>query len=265
MKFIEKLLAAARTNDSWLCVGLDPEPHKLPAGIDIMDFCRTVIEATQDLVCAYKPNAAFFEALGSEGWTVLRSVIRAVPNHIPVILDAKRGDIGNTAVAYARSAFEHLGADAVTVNPYMGYDSLKPFLDYRDRGVFVLCRTSNPGSADFQSLELGGKPLYQMVAGKVADWNTADNLGLVVGATQPEELKTIRRSHPELPLLVPGVGAQGGSLELAVKYGVDTNGELAIINSSRQIIYASPGAEYDSAARQAAQGLRDQINRYRRE
>ncbi|MDV2988751.1 MAG: orotidine-5'-phosphate decarboxylase [Dehalogenimonas sp.] len=264
MNFIEKLTGAARANDSWLCVGLDPELGRLPSGTSTFEFCRAVIEATQDLACAFKPNAAFFEALGSDGWTILKTVIDAVPKHIPVILDAKRGDIGNTAVAYARSAFEHLGADAVTVNPYMGYDSVKPFTDYPDRGVFVLCRTSNPGSADFQSLEFDGKPLYQIVADKVVNWNTFGNLGLVVGATKPDELRTVRVAHPELPLLIPGVGAQGGSLELAVKNGVNATGELAIINSSRQIIYASYGVDFAAAARQAALNLRDQINWYRR-
>lgn len=265
MKFVEKLVSAARANDSWLCVGLDPEPERLPSGISMLEFCRAIIEATHDLVCAFKPNAAFFEGVGADGWITLKAVIESVPKHIPVILDAKRGDIGNTASAYARSAFERMGADAVTVNPYMGYDSLKPFVDYQEKGVFVLCRTSNPGSADFQSLEFDGKPLYRAVADKVAEWNTCGNLGLVVGATQPEELNNIRQSYPEMPLLIPGVGMQGGSLEQAVKYGINPDGELAIINSSRQVIYASSGADYAKASREAAQTLRNKINRYRRE
>ncbi|MEN8614914.1 orotidine-5'-phosphate decarboxylase [Dehalogenimonas sp. THU2] len=263
MNFLSKLTGASRHNRSLLCVGLDPEPEKLPPGVGVLEFCRSIIESTYDLVCAYKPNAAFFEALGAEGWGTLKATIEAVPKNIPVILDAKRGDIGNTARAYARATFEELGASAVTVNPYMGYDSLEPFIEYKNKGIFVLCRTSNPGSADFQSLECGGEPLYRSVARRVGEWNHHGNLGLVVGATQPEELKAIREAHPFLPILIPGVGAQGGSLELAVRYGTDAAGELAIISSSRQILYASSGADYVAAARRAAQALRDEMNRYR--
>lgn len=266
MKFYTKLAAAACRNNSCVCIGLDPEPEKLPAGVSILEFCQAIIGATNDLVCAYKPNAAFFEALGADGWGTLKAVIECVPKNIPVILDAKRGDIGNTARAYARAAFEELGADAVTVNPYMGYDSLEPFISYDDKGIFVLCRTSNPGAADFQSLEINGEPLYRLVAKKVGEWNVRGNLGLVVGATQPEELKVIRQSHPALPILIPGVGAQGGSLEKAVKYGTGGNsGGQAIISSSRQILYASSGPDYAAAARQAAMALRDEIEGYRAE
>ncbi len=265
MIFLEKLTSVARVNNSWLCIGLDPEPEKLPQGVGVLEFCHAIIEATHDLVCAYKPNSAFFEALGAEGWASLKSTIEAVPRNIPVILDAKRSDIGNTGRAYARAAFDHLGADAITVNPYMGYDSVEPFFEYRDKGVFILCRTSNPGSADFQSLRCDGKSLYRVVAEKVGEWNKHGNLGLVVGATQPEELKDIRQSHPTLPLLIPGVGAQGGSLEQAVRYGADVNGKLAIINSSRQILYASSGPDYAAIARRVAQALRDEINCYRTE
>jgi orotidine-5'-phosphate decarboxylase len=261
MTFLTKLTGATRHNRSCLCIGLDPEPEKLPAGVGVLEFCRAIIGATYDLVCAYKPNSAFFEALGAEGFSVLKSVIEAVPKNIPVILDAKRGDIGNTARAYARAAFDELGADAITVNPYMGYDSIEPFIAYKNKGVFVLCRTSNPGAADFQSLECGGQPLYRIVADRVATWNKHGNLGLVVGATQPDELRAIREAHPTLPLLIPGVGAQGGSLELAVKYGHTGDG-LAVINVSRQVIYASSGADFAAAARAAALSLRDEINRY---
>ncbi|PPD57887.1 orotidine-5'-phosphate decarboxylase [Dehalogenimonas etheniformans] len=261
MNFLTKITGARRHNQSCLCVGLDPEPGKLPAGIGVFEFCKGIIDATYDLVCAYKPNAAFFEALRDDGCSTLKKVINTVPNNIPVILDAKRGDIGNTAKAYARSAFDELGANAVTVNPYMGFDSLEPFIEYSDKGIFVLCRTSNPGAADFQSLDCGGKPLYQVVADKVESWNRQGNLGLVVGATQPDELKAIRDAHPTLPLLIPGVGAQGGSLELSVKYG-NTGDGLGIINVSRQIIYASSGPDFAAAARTAALKLRDEINRY---
>ncbi|WP_076004997.1 orotidine-5'-phosphate decarboxylase [Dehalogenimonas formicexedens] len=261
MNFLTKIGGARRHNESCLCVGLDPEPARLPEGVGVEEFCRAIIGATYDLVCAYKPNIAFFEALGPDGWRILKNIIEATPRNIPVILDAKRGDIGNTAKAYARSAFDELGADAVTVNPYMGYDSLEPFIEYKDKGIFVLCRTSNPGSADFQSLDCGGKPLYQVVADKVESWNKNGNLGLVVGATQPDELKTIRESHPTLPLLIPGVGSQGGSLELSVKNGITEEG-LGIINVSRQVIYASSGLDYAAAARSAALKLRDEINRF---
>ena len=184
-----------------------------------------------------------------------------MPKNIPVILDAKRGDIGNTAKAYACAAFDELGADAITVNPYMGYDSLAPFIEYKDKGVFVLCRTSNPGASDFQSIECDGKPLYRVVADRVEGWNKYKNLGLVVGATRIEELKSIREAHPTLPLLIPGVGAQGGSLELAVRYGHTENG-LAVINVSRAVLYASSGPDFAAAARAAALSLRDEMNIY---
>ncbi|AKG52696.1 orotidine 5'-phosphate decarboxylase [Dehalogenimonas sp. WBC-2] len=265
MKFYAKLAAAARHNNSCVCIGLDPEPEKLPAGVSTLEFCQAIIGATHDLVCAYKPNSAFFEALGEDGWSTLKAVIKCVPKNIPVILDAKRGDIGNTAKAYARAAFVELGADAVTVNPYMGYDSMEPFIGYDDKGIFVLCRTSNPGAADFQSLKIDGEPLYRLVAKKVGEWNVRGNLGLVVGATQPEELKVIRQSHPTMPILIPGVGAQGGSLEKAVKYGTGNSDGLAIISSSRQILYASSGSDYAAAARRAATELRDEIEGYRAE
>ena len=261
MNFLTKINGARRHNQSCLCIGLDPEIEKLPAGVGVYDFCKAIIEATYDLVCAYKPNIAFFEALGDEGYSTLKRVLSIIPKNVPIILDAKRGDIGNTARAYAKSAFEDIGADAVTVNPYMGFDSLEPFIEYKNKGVFVLCRTSNPGAADFQSLIVEGKPLYQVVADKVESWNKYGNLGLVVGATQPDELKAIRDAHPTLPLLIPGVGAQGGSLELSVKYGNSCDG-LGIINVSRQVIYASNGPDFAAAARAATLKLREDINAF---
>jgi orotidine-5'-phosphate decarboxylase len=264
MKFVEKLARAIRRNQSRLCIGLDPDPALMPEGVDVLEFNRAIIEATADLVCAYKPNIAFYEALGQEGLGALKRTREGVSAEIPVIIDAKRGDIGNTARAYARSLFEYYQCDAVTVSPYLGYDSLEPFIKYEDRGIFVLCRTSNAGAVDFQSLacetEDGRRPLFEVVAAKVAKWNTTGNLGLVVGATYPEELKTIREGYPEIPLLIPGIGAQGGELELVVKYGVAGAPERTIINSSRQIIYASKGRDFAAAARQAAQELRDRIN-----
>jgi orotidine-5'-phosphate decarboxylase len=277
MGFLEKLLKAARTNESLLCVGLDPDPELMPAGMGVLEFNRAIVDATSDLVCAYKPNLAFYEALGTEGLRALEKTVTHIPDTIPVIGDAKRGDIGSTARAYARALFETLGFDAATVNPYLGYDSLEPFIEYQGKGVFILCRTSNAGSVDFQDLVLsgksagvegGGRPLFEVVALKAREWNALGNVGLVVGATYPEELRRVRQLCPEMPLLIPGIGAQGGDPASAVRYGVDARGEKAIISSSRQIIYAYPGGgekggDFAAAARGAALKLRDEINRYR--
>ncbi len=239
----------------------------MPATVKTLEFNKTIVDATRDLVCAYKLNLAFYEVLGDEGTEALRKTIEHIPNDILTIGDAKRGDIGNTAKAYAKSIFTNLNFDATTVNPYLGYDSVEPFIQYHDRGVFVLCRTSNAGAVDFQSLlcQVNGdhRPLYQIVAEKVSQWNRYGNLGLVVGATYPEELRQIRENHPDLPLLIPGVGAQGGELSLSVRYGVDKQGQKAIINSSRQVLYASKGDDFAEAARKAALELRNQINLYR--
>lgn len=264
MNFIEKLTAASRKNQSLVCVGLDTDPKLMPDGITVFEFNKAIIDATCDLVCAYKPNFAFYEAMGNEGLDALRRTVEYVPAVIPVIADAKRGDIGNTAKAYAEAIFGYFKFDASTVNPYLGFDSLEPFLQYYDKGIFILCRTSNPGAVDFQSLicEIDGKkmPLFEIVAQKVSQWNTHGNIGLVVGATYPDELKIIRQSHPTLPILIPGVGAQGGDLPMAVRNGVDAKGERAIINSSRQIIYASREKDFAVAARRAALTLRERIN-----
>lgn len=264
MEFIKKLTNATRRNKSLVCVGLDPDPLSMPDGVSVARFNREIIEATSDIVCAYKLNLAFFEALGAEGFTTLKSTVECIPDDVVSIGDAKRGDIGNTAKAYARAIFDVLGFDATTVNPYLGFDSLEPFIRYSDNGVFILCRTSNPGAVDFQSLrcvtDSGSYSLFEVVARKAKEWNKQGNIGLVVGATYPEELKLIRQVCPDMPLLIPGVGAQGGDLALAVRYGVDSNGEKAIINSSRQIIYASKGKDFARAARRAAEDLRRQIN-----
>lgn len=266
MDFISKLAKTAQKNLSLLCVGLDPDMAMMPEGVGVFEFNKAIIDATADLVCAYKPNIAFYEAMGNEGLEALKKTKDYVPEDIPVIIDAKRGDIGNTAKAYAQSIFERFNADAVTANPYLGYDSLEPFIEYKDRGIFILCRTSNKGAVDFQSLPVGkeseGKLLYEVVAEKVNEWNKYGNLGLVVGATYPEELKLIRERYAEMPLLIPGVGAQGGELEQVVKYGVDKGRSRTIINSSRQIIYASRGEDFAAAAGQAARELRDRINTY---
>lgn len=272
MNFAEKLLAASRQQESLLCVGLDPEPGRLPASLRhepvmsaIVRFCQDIIVATAPYACAFKPNLAFFEVLGLAGLQAFQDVVQAVPAHIPVIADAKRGDIGNTARAYAKTFFETYGCDAVTVNPYMGHDSVAPFLEYRDKGTLLLCRTSNPGARDIQDLRVQDesgmlRPLYEVVAQRVQSWNTAGNCGLVVGATYPEELRQIRKLCPQMPILIPGIGAQGGDLEAAVQAGVDAQGELAIISSSRAILYASEGEGFAQAAVAEARRTRDQIN-----
>ena len=267
MNFIEKLLTASRKNKSLLCIGLDPDPELMPSQIKVFEFNKAIIEATSDLVCAYKLNLAFYEALGDEGLDALKGTIKYIPGNIPIIGDAKRGDIGNTAKAYAKAIFANLGFDATTVNPYLGFDSIEPFIDYSDKGVFILCRTSNAGAVDFQSLrcetELGYRPLFELVALKASQWNIHGNIGLVIGATYPEELRLIRQAHPDMPLLIPGIGAQGGDIALAVRYGVDAQEERAILNSSRQIIYASREGDFAQAARRVTSSLREQINSYR--
>ena len=266
MDFFEKLNMATQKNKSLLCVGLDPDPELMPDRVGIFEFNRAIVDATSDLVCAYKLNLAFYEALGDGGLDALRRTIKHIPNTIPVIGDAKRNDIGNTARAYARAIFSDLGFDATTVNPYLGFDSVEPFTEYSDKGIFILCRTSNPGSADFQSLRCRtGKTshtLFEIVAQKASQWNTQGNIGLVVGATYPAELRSIRQNHPDMPILIPGIGAQGGDLGLAVRYGVDAQGRGIIINSSRQIIYASQGKDYRAAAWRVASTLRDEINQH---
>jgi orotidine-5'-phosphate decarboxylase len=250
-------------NRSLLCVGLDPDLGKLPVK-DVFEFNRAIIDATADLVCAYKPNLAFYEAMGVRGLQILKKTVAYVPKHIPVIGDAKRGDIGNTAVAYAKALFDYFKFDAVTVNPYLGYDSVEPFLKYEGKGIFIICRTSNKSAADFQNIEDNfGMKLYQSVALRANEWNAEGNVGLVVGATYPDELQTIRKMCPEMPLLIPGIGAQGGDLDLSVKYGVDKNHEMAIINVARQVLYASKGLDYAAAARRVAVDLRDSINKSR--
>lgn len=262
MRFTDKLLNASRKNESWLCIGLDPDAERMPE-VDVLQFNKAIVEATSDLVCAYKPNLAFYEALGTQGLVTLEKTIKHIPGHIPVIGDAKRGDIGNTAKAYAKALFSVLGFDAATVNPYLGHDSIEPFISYRDKGVFILCRTSNKGAADFQDRRIDGLPLYEVVAQKAKEWNIHGNVGLVVGATYSEQLKKVRSICPEMPLLIPGIGAQGGDLASAVRYGVDAHGEKATINVSRQILYASREKDFAQAARNAAEKIRSQINDYR--
>ena len=272
MNFINKLSAAWTANNSLLCVGLDPDLAKLPAELrDLPDgittFCTRIIDATADLACAFKPQIAYFAALGAE--KQLEDICRYVREnypHIPLILDAKRGDIGATATQYAREAFERYGADAVTVNPYMGEDSLDPYLAWKDRGVIILCRTSNSGGSDLQFLNTDGEPLYQRVARLVADkWNKNGQCALVVGATFPEELAQVRAIVGDMPLLVPGIGAQGGDIAATVGAGQTANGMGMMISSSRAIIYATPqdGEDWADAARRVAIETRDAINQHR--
>jgi orotidine-5'-phosphate decarboxylase len=268
MNFIEKLEKITLKNHSLVCVGLDPDPERMPKNITLSDFNREIIKATSDLVCAYKPNLAFYETLGKEGMTALENTLKYIPVDIPVIADAKRGDIGNTSKAYARALFDLLGFDAATINPYLGFDAIEPFIQYHEKGIIILCRTSNSGAKDFQSLKCetpqGIRLLYEIVATKAQEWNIHGNIGLVVGATFPEELKTIRKQHPDMPFLIPGIGAQGGDVATTVKYGVSPQGDKAIINSSRQILYASGGQDFAKAARKATISLRDEINKYRK-
>ena len=275
MTFVETLKHALQKNLSLLCVGLDPEPAKFPAHLRgrpdaVFEFCRAIVDATADLVCCFKPQFAHFAALRAEG--VLERLIahiHATHPGVPVILDAKRGDIGSTAQHYAAEAFERYGADAVTANPYLGRDSVQPFLDRADKGVIVLCRTSNPGARDLQDLIVpdgigGGRPLYQHVAQLVArEWNTNGNCAVVVGATYPEELREVRTLVGEMPILVPGVGAQGGDVEAVVRNGKNAQGVGLIISSSRAILYAGSGEDFAHAARREAQKLREAIDRWR--
>lgn len=260
MTFREKLAAAAERNESLLCVGLDPQPARMPVD-DLLRFTSAIIEATSDLVCAYKPQSAFFEAQGQAGWEALKATIEAVPDDVPVVLDVKRGDIASTAEAYATACFDVMGADAVTLSPYLGRDAVAPFLARPERGTFILCRTSNAGGADLQSLDVGGEPLYLRVASLVQEWGAEHrNAGLVVGATYPEELAAVRERCPDLPILLPGIGAQGGDLEASVAAGTDAGAGGLLVSASRSVIYASEGEDFAQAARTEAERLRDAIN-----
>ena len=262
MTFVESLQAAWRSADSMLCVGLDPDPARLPAHLAgrpgaVLEFCREVVDATAQFACAFKPQIAYFAAARAEDQLeeLVGHIRRAHPGK-PVILDAKRGDIGATAEQYAREAFERYRADAVTVNPYMGFDSLEPWLAWRDRGVILLCRTSNPGGSDLQALDVGGERLFERVARLAAGpWNTSGQLGLVVGATFPDELARVRAIAGDLPLLVPGIGAQGGDIEATVRAG----GRRMIVNSSRGSRYASGGEDFAVAAAAVARATRDAL------
>jgi orotidine-5'-phosphate decarboxylase len=268
--FMEMLHARWAEADTLVCVGLDPEPAKFPAHLQgdpdvVFTFLREIVDATADLACAFKPQIAHFSALGAE--VTLQRLIRHIHDEhpgVPVILDAKRGDIGSTAERYAVEAFDRYGADAVTLNPYLGRDSVQPFLDRADKGVVLLCRTSNPGAKDFQDLDCGGRPLYQRVAETIAgDWNGNGNCLLVVGATWPQELATVRGLVGDMPFLVPGVGAQGGDVAAVLANGRASDGMGLVISSSRAILNAGTGEGFADAARAAALDLRDEINHHR--
>lgn len=260
MKFTNRLNALIKMKKSYLCVGLDSELEKLPSHFprkpaSITAFNREIIEATKDLAIAYKCNIAFYESHGAEGWMALEKTLEYIPRDVLVIADAKRADIGNTSRQYARTFFETFSFDAITVAPYMGFDSVAPFLEYGDKGIFVLVLTSNPGSRDFQYLSVGGQKLFQRVAMKVKEWNAEGNLGIVAGATHPEELSDLRKILPTEPFLIPGVGAQGGEVSSVLHNALPPSLNAVLINSSRGIIFASNGKDFAEKAREKAMEL----------
>jgi len=270
MDWREKLAKVTSENNSLLCVGLDSDSGKIPKFLietsknPVLDFNKALVDATKDLVCAYKLNMAFYEVEGNKGFETLERTIQYIPHHIFIILDGKRNDIGNTSQKYAQSLFDKLKADAATINPYLGKDGMSPFLDYREKCSFILCRTSNPSAGDFQDLLVSSTPVYQLVAKKIREWNGNKNCGAVVGATYPEELKTVRSLlGDEIPILIPGVGKQGGDVEKTVRNGTNTKGEMALINSSREIIFASTQQDFAEQARKKAEFVRNEINKYR--
>lgn len=273
MDFLSKLAAAVDKNNSLLSVGLDPNMDKLPPHLHtsqtpFFDFNKAVIDATAELVCAFKPNSAFYEARGAAGIEELKQTCDYIHQRypaIPIILDYKRGDIGNTNLHYNDFAFDYLNVDAVTIHPYFGREAIQPFLDHADKGIIIMCRNSNPGAAEFQDLEVDGQKLYLRVAKNVAtSWNENGNCLLVVGATVPNDLAEVRQVVGDnMVLLVPGIGAQGGDLEATLKAGLNSAGRGLIINSSRDILYQSSGEDFAKAARSAATRTRDEINSYR--
>lgn len=265
MTFAQRVNDVIKKKNSLLCVGLDSVVEKMPSGVrqssdPLFEFNKQIIDATAEFACAFKVNLAFYEACGLAGWRALVKTFQYLPDDAVKIADAKRGDIGNTARMYARALFEELGADAITVNPYMGFDSAEPFLQDEEKGVFFLCLTSNPGSQDFQRFADGKEKLYEKVAATVRSWNTKGNCGLVVGATHPEELAGIRRIAGDMPFLIPGIGAQGGNVKASVKNGVGADNAPALFNSSRAIIYASADDDFAQAAALAAEAAKNQMN-----
>lgn len=273
MIFVNKLKKITQKNNTLLCVGLDPDLEKLPAVVrakanPLFEFNKAIIDATADLVCTYKPNPAFYEAYGSGGVDQLEMTVNYLRQNypdIPILLDMKRADIGNTNYGYVRYAFDTMQVDAITLPPYLGGESLQPFFEQKDKGFFILVRTSNPGAGEFQDLVVDGKPLYEYVARKVVnEWNKNLNCMLMVGATYPKELAILRQiAGGKMPILIAGLGAQGGDTKAAIEAGIGDDGQALIANASRSIIYASRDDNYAEAARAAAQQMRDEINNYR--
>ena len=270
MNFKDKLERIVGKNNSLLCVGLDIDKQKMPQFIfkksinPFFDFNKKIVDSTKDLVCAYKLNMAFYETLGFDGYKIIEDTIKYIPDDIIVILDGKRNDIGNTSKKYANSIFEKLKADATTINPYLGFDCIRPFSEYKEKCSFILCRTSNTSAKDFQDLKSKDKFLYEHVAEKIKKWNKNKNLGAVIGATYPLELKKIRKILGEkIPFLIPGIGTQGGDIKKTVNFGTNKEGKMAIINSSRGVIYAGSNEKFYEKSRQKAEFLRDEINKYR--
>lgn len=272
MTFKHKLTNIIQKNNSLLCIGLDPDMDKIPQYLldknnSLFEFNKQIIDETFDLVCAYKPNIAFYESNGIQGLKELKKTIEYLKKNypeIPIVLDAKRGDIGNTAKMYAKAVFNEWGVDAVTLNPYLGFDALEPFLEYREKGIIVICRSSNKGASDFQDLTLNKHPLYIEVAKKVIDWDkTYKNCFMVIGATWPEELKKVRKLTPHMFFLIPGIGNQGGDIEKTIEAGLTQDKSGLIINISRSILYASSDKDFAQKAREKAQEIKDMINKYR--
>lgn len=271
MDFKTKLSNIVHENNSLVCVGLDVDADRIPAFLlrnerqPLFEFNKKIIDATKDLVCAYKLNMAFYEVFGKKGYELLEKTVRYIPKKIVVILDGKRNDIGSTAEKYAKAFYGRLNVDAVTINPYLGFDSVKPFLEYKDKCGFILCRTSNPSAVDFQDFRTSdGETLYEHVAYKIRDWSRVGCCGAVVGATYPDELKKVRVIlGDDIPLLIPGVGKQGGDVEKTVKYGANREGVNAIINSSREILYAGDDEDFAEMSREKTFLLRKEINKFR--
>ncbi|MEN9328334.1 MAG: orotidine-5-phosphate decarboxylase [Candidatus Parcubacteria bacterium] len=272
MNIYEKLQNSVKKNNSLVCVGLDPDVTKIPQFLRqdgdnaLFEFNKAIIDTTANMVCAFKPNSAFYEAYGVDGIWQLRMTTMYIKQQYPdivIILDAKRGDIGSTNEGYVRFAYDYLGVDAITLQPYLGKESLKPFLEREDKAAIILCRTSNPGAGEFQDLMTDGEALYKKVAKSVVAWNTHNNCMLVTGATYPQELADIRSIVGDMPFLVPGVGAQGGDINKIMKSGLDSHKTGLIINSSRGVIYASDGEDFADAAKREVITLRDEINKYR--
>lgn len=268
MNFTQQLISIQKKSNSLLCIGLDTDPKKIPAHLQakkngVLEFNKQIIEATKDLACAYKINFAFYEVLGKEGWTIIEKTRALIPSSIHAIADAKRGDIGNSSGYYANAILNELDFDSITVAPYMGKDSVQPFLQNEKKGVFLLALTSNEGAFDFQYKKIGKRRLFEEVVSTSQQWTKNENLGFVVGATKSKDIQSVRKLAKSAPFLVPGVGAQGGSIEDVVKYGCTKDGFGVMINASRSVLYASNGKDFADAARSEAMELRDEVNLFR--